>query len=149
MFPGGVSGNCFRFLSPKRCLSTTIGSLTEIGFIPGGRGEIIIKYPSIMIPSHLLVSQSTISSSFLSLQHYRELQKEYISDDHERQISVTALSVQMFTVPTLVSILSFYIYFCTPIPPQCPPHSHTWLHGNIGMVPDCSDLRTAPSPPYI
>ncbi|XP_066487271.1 E3 ubiquitin-protein ligase UBR1 isoform X2 [Tiliqua scincoides] len=35
------------------------------------------------------------------VKHYRALQKEYISDDHERQISVTALSVQMFTVPTL------------------------------------------------
>ncbi|XP_053127258.1 E3 ubiquitin-protein ligase UBR1 isoform X2 [Hemicordylus capensis] len=35
------------------------------------------------------------------VKHYKMLQKEYISDDHERQISVTALSVQMFTVPTL------------------------------------------------
>uniref|UniRef100_A0A670I4H8 E3 ubiquitin-protein ligase n=1 Tax=Podarcis muralis TaxID=64176 RepID=A0A670I4H8_PODMU len=35
------------------------------------------------------------------VKHYKKLQSEYISDDHERQISVTALSVQMFTVPTL------------------------------------------------
>uniref|UniRef100_A0A8C3HHS2 E3 ubiquitin-protein ligase n=1 Tax=Chrysemys picta bellii TaxID=8478 RepID=A0A8C3HHS2_CHRPI len=35
------------------------------------------------------------------VKYYKTLQKEYISDDHERNISVTALSVQMFTVPTL------------------------------------------------
>ncbi|KAG9336563.1 hypothetical protein JZ751_002910 [Albula glossodonta] len=33
--------------------------------------------------------------------HYKQLQKDFISDDHERSISVTALSVQIFTVPTL------------------------------------------------
>ncbi|EQB77523.1 hypothetical protein CB1_000386021 [Camelus ferus] len=33
--------------------------------------------------------------------YYKQLQKEYINDDHDRSISVTALSVQMFTVPTL------------------------------------------------
>uniref|UniRef100_A0A8D0C1I8 E3 ubiquitin-protein ligase n=1 Tax=Salvator merianae TaxID=96440 RepID=A0A8D0C1I8_SALMN len=35
------------------------------------------------------------------VKHYKTLQREYVSDDHEKQISVTALSVQMFTVPTL------------------------------------------------
>lgn len=40
---------------------------------------------------------------FLFLQHYKQLQKDFISDDHERSISITALSVQIFTVPTLVS----------------------------------------------
>ncbi|KAG8505315.1 E3 ubiquitin-protein ligase UBR1 [Galemys pyrenaicus] len=35
------------------------------------------------------------------VKYYKQLQKEYISDDHDRSISVTALSVQMFTVPTL------------------------------------------------
>lgn len=42
-------------------------------------------------------------------QYYKQLQKEYISDDHDRSISVTALSVQMFTVPTLVCINFFVI----------------------------------------
>lgn len=42
---------------------------------------------------------------FLFLQHYKQLQKDFISDDHERSISITALSVQIFTVPTLVSSL--------------------------------------------
>ncbi|XP_034051112.1 E3 ubiquitin-protein ligase UBR1 isoform X2 [Thalassophryne amazonica] len=34
-------------------------------------------------------------------QHYKHLQKDFINDDHERSISITALSVQIFTVPTL------------------------------------------------
>uniref|UniRef100_A0AAQ5ZJW9 E3 ubiquitin-protein ligase n=1 Tax=Amphiprion ocellaris TaxID=80972 RepID=A0AAQ5ZJW9_AMPOC len=33
--------------------------------------------------------------------HYKQLQKDFINDDHERSISITALSVQIFTVPTL------------------------------------------------
>nr|XP_019940317.1 PREDICTED: E3 ubiquitin-protein ligase UBR1 isoform X1 [Paralichthys olivaceus] len=33
--------------------------------------------------------------------HYKRLQKDFINDDHERNISITALSVQIFTVPTL------------------------------------------------
>uniref|UniRef100_A0A6Q2YIS5 E3 ubiquitin-protein ligase n=1 Tax=Esox lucius TaxID=8010 RepID=A0A6Q2YIS5_ESOLU len=33
--------------------------------------------------------------------HYMQLQKDFILDDHERSISITALSVQIFTVPTL------------------------------------------------
>ncbi|KAG7238534.1 hypothetical protein INR49_030807, partial [Caranx melampygus] len=33
--------------------------------------------------------------------HYKQLQKDFILDDHERSISITALSVQIFTVPTL------------------------------------------------
>uniref|UniRef100_A0A8C7NS65 E3 ubiquitin-protein ligase n=1 Tax=Oncorhynchus mykiss TaxID=8022 RepID=A0A8C7NS65_ONCMY len=33
--------------------------------------------------------------------HYKQLQKDYTLDDHERSISITALSVQIFTVPTL------------------------------------------------
>ncbi|XP_026159846.1 E3 ubiquitin-protein ligase UBR1 isoform X3 [Mastacembelus armatus] len=36
-----------------------------------------------------------------SFQHYKRLQKDFINDDHERSISITALSVQIFTVPTL------------------------------------------------
>ncbi|XP_046903856.1 E3 ubiquitin-protein ligase UBR1 [Hypomesus transpacificus] len=33
--------------------------------------------------------------------HYMQLQRDFISDDHEKSISITALSVQVFTVPTL------------------------------------------------
>ncbi|TSO25214.1 E3 ubiquitin-protein ligase UBR1 [Bagarius yarrelli] len=34
-------------------------------------------------------------------EHYQQLQEDFIRDDHERNISITALSVQIFTVPTL------------------------------------------------
>ncbi|XP_041827854.1 E3 ubiquitin-protein ligase UBR1 isoform X2 [Melanotaenia boesemani] len=33
--------------------------------------------------------------------YYKQLQKDFINDDHDRSISITALSVQIFTVPTL------------------------------------------------
>lgn len=33
--------------------------------------------------------------------NYKQLQRDFISDDHEKSISITALSVQIFTVPTL------------------------------------------------
>ncbi|XP_066551068.1 E3 ubiquitin-protein ligase UBR1 isoform X2 [Amia ocellicauda] len=33
--------------------------------------------------------------------HYKQLQIDFINDDHEHSISITALSVQIFTVPTL------------------------------------------------
>lgn len=46
-----------------------------------------------------------IHAPSLSFQHYKQLQKDFINDDHERSISITALSVQIFTVPTLVSIV--------------------------------------------
>lgn len=37
------------------------------------------------------------------LQNYERLQSDYVKDDHDREFSVTDLSVQMFTVPSLVS----------------------------------------------
>uniref|UniRef100_A0A8C0XLZ1 E3 ubiquitin-protein ligase n=1 Tax=Castor canadensis TaxID=51338 RepID=A0A8C0XLZ1_CASCN len=53
-----------------------------------------------------IMSYSSKHAAYLSFstcifQYYKQLQKDYISDDHDRSISVTALSVQMFTVPTL------------------------------------------------
>ncbi|XP_051941847.1 E3 ubiquitin-protein ligase UBR1 isoform X3 [Hippocampus zosterae] len=36
---------------------------------------------------------------------YKDLQNNFIDDDHERNISITALSVQIFTVPTLARYL--------------------------------------------
>ncbi|TWW72120.1 E3 ubiquitin-protein ligase UBR1 [Takifugu flavidus] len=33
--------------------------------------------------------------------HFTQLQKDFINDDHEKSVSITALSVQIFTVPTL------------------------------------------------
>uniref|UniRef100_A0A3Q2Y0B2 E3 ubiquitin-protein ligase n=1 Tax=Hippocampus comes TaxID=109280 RepID=A0A3Q2Y0B2_HIPCM len=37
--------------------------------------------------------------------NYRRLQTDFMEDDHERVVSVTSLSVQLFTVPTMVSSL--------------------------------------------
>ncbi|XP_060129020.1 E3 ubiquitin-protein ligase UBR2 isoform X2 [Zootoca vivipara] len=37
--------------------------------------------------------------------NYRQLQRDFMEDDHERPVSVTALSVQLFTVPTLARML--------------------------------------------
>lgn len=42
-------------------------------------------------------------------QHYKQLQKDYTLDDHERSISITALSVQIFTVPTLVRAMAIHV----------------------------------------
>ncbi|XP_053553773.1 E3 ubiquitin-protein ligase UBR1 isoform X2 [Bombina bombina] len=39
------------------------------------------------------------------VKHYKQVQKEYMDDDHDRNISVTAISVQVFTVPTLARLL--------------------------------------------
>ncbi|XP_040839307.1 E3 ubiquitin-protein ligase UBR2 isoform X2 [Ochotona curzoniae] len=37
--------------------------------------------------------------------NYQQLQKDFMEDDHERAVSVTALSVQFFTAPTLARML--------------------------------------------
>lgn len=37
--------------------------------------------------------------------NYRQLQRDFMEDDHERAVSVTALSVQFFTAPTLARML--------------------------------------------
>uniref|UniRef100_H3C3Y1 E3 ubiquitin-protein ligase n=1 Tax=Tetraodon nigroviridis TaxID=99883 RepID=H3C3Y1_TETNG len=37
--------------------------------------------------------------------NYRRLQTDFMEDDHERVVSVTSLSVQLFTVPTLARML--------------------------------------------
>lgn len=43
--------------------------------------------------------------------NYQQLQRDFMEDDHERAVSVTALSVQFFTAPTLVS--SACLFFVT------------------------------------
>ncbi|KAM5262884.1 E3 ubiquitin-protein ligase UBR2 [Ctenodactylus gundi] len=37
--------------------------------------------------------------------NYQQLQRDFMEDDHERAVSVTALSVQFFTAPTLARLL--------------------------------------------
>ncbi|KAM5130023.1 E3 ubiquitin-protein ligase UBR1 isoform 3-T3 [Mantella aurantiaca] len=39
------------------------------------------------------------------VKYYKQVQKEYMDDDRDRNISVTAISVQVFTVPTLARML--------------------------------------------
>lgn len=53
------------------------------------------------------------------LQNYRSLQTDFLEDDHERVVSVTSLSVQLFTVPTVVSTGPSHssLFFCVPPPP--------------------------------
>ncbi|XP_034283591.1 E3 ubiquitin-protein ligase UBR2 isoform X2 [Pantherophis guttatus] len=43
--------------------------------------------------------------AFRFARNYRQLQRDFMEDDHERPVSVTALSVQLFTVPTLARML--------------------------------------------
>lgn len=38
-------------------------------------------------------------------QNYERLQSDYVKDDHDREFSITDLSVQIFTVPSLVSTI--------------------------------------------
>lgn len=37
--------------------------------------------------------------------HYNHIQKDFVDDDHEHIVSVTSLSVQLFTVPTIARML--------------------------------------------
>lgn len=37
--------------------------------------------------------------------HYNQIQKDFVDDDHEHSVSVTSLSVQLYTVPTLARML--------------------------------------------
>ncbi|XP_078350500.1 E3 ubiquitin-protein ligase UBR2-like [Oculina patagonica] len=37
--------------------------------------------------------------------HYSQIQKDFVEDDHEHSVSVTSLSVQLYTVPTIAKML--------------------------------------------
>ncbi|CAG10577.1 unnamed protein product, partial [Tetraodon nigroviridis] len=51
--------------------------------------------------------------------HFKQLQKDFINDDHERSISITALSVQIFTVPTLDKLLVLAFKECHRVLMEC------------------------------
>uniref|UniRef100_A0A8D3CR77 E3 ubiquitin-protein ligase n=1 Tax=Scophthalmus maximus TaxID=52904 RepID=A0A8D3CR77_SCOMX len=51
--------------------------------------------------SMLLETEFKRQFAFEFTKHFKQLQKDFIHDDHDRSISITALSVQIFTVPTL------------------------------------------------
>lgn len=57
------------------------------------------------------------------LQNYRSLQTDFLEDDHERVVSVTSLSVQLFTVPTVVSTSLSSACHTPPSFSVCPPPS--------------------------
>ncbi|KAM4607650.1 LOW QUALITY PROTEIN: E3 ubiquitin-protein ligase UBR2 [Polymixia lowei] len=52
---------------------------------------------------------------------YRRLQTGFMEDDHERLVSVTSLSVQLFTVPTVVSTHPTISTLPSLPPPSLPP----------------------------
>ena len=57
--------------------------------------------------SAMLLGNDAIRRKFASIfaSNYGQMMKEFITDDHEHQFSVTSLSVQLFTVPTLAHYL--------------------------------------------
>lgn len=60
--------------------------------------------------SAMLLGNDAIRRKFASIftKNYGHMMKEFITDDHEHQFSVTSISVQLFTVPTLAHYLIAY-----------------------------------------
>ncbi|KAM4729976.1 LOW QUALITY PROTEIN: E3 ubiquitin-protein ligase UBR2 [Anableps anableps] len=70
----------------------------------------LFTVPSVVSTGLLLLRPHTPLSLCVSLsptptQNYERLQSDYIRDDHDREFSITDLSVQMFTVPSLARML--------------------------------------------
>uniref|UniRef100_A0A8C2F0Y4 E3 ubiquitin-protein ligase n=1 Tax=Cyprinus carpio TaxID=7962 RepID=A0A8C2F0Y4_CYPCA len=66
------------------------------------------------------------------LQNYERLQSDYVKDDHDREFSVTDLSVQMFTVPSLARMLITEENLMTTIIRTFMDHlRHRDLHGHF------------------
>ena len=53
----------------------------------------------------LMESSYKKSFSMMFARHYRNIQRDFIDDDHDHSLSVTSLSVQIFTVPTISKML--------------------------------------------
>lgn len=60
------------------------------------------EYSSSSAPPHTCLSLSCCQS-------YERLQSDYVRDDHDREFSITDLSVQIFTVPSLVSTVPLLV----------------------------------------
>uniref|UniRef100_H3DJ15 E3 ubiquitin-protein ligase n=1 Tax=Tetraodon nigroviridis TaxID=99883 RepID=H3DJ15_TETNG len=82
--------------------------------------------------------------------HFKQLQKDFINDDHERSISITALSVQIFTVPTLARqlieeasvIKVIVVHAGNNVPDHC--DETTPYHGILtasGLIPCCKGME--------
>uniref|UniRef100_A0A8D1JLI8 E3 ubiquitin-protein ligase n=1 Tax=Sus scrofa TaxID=9823 RepID=A0A8D1JLI8_PIG len=67
--------------------------LCQVGLQEGPDGE-----------NSSLVDRLMLNDSKL-WKNYQQLQRDFMEDDHERAVSVTALSVQFFTAPTLARML--------------------------------------------
>ncbi|XP_053731591.1 E3 ubiquitin-protein ligase UBR2 [Synchiropus splendidus] len=64
--------------------------------------------------------------------NYRRLQTDFMEDDHERVVSVTSLSVQLFTVPTMARMLMVKENLMTTIIRTFVDHlRHRDLHGRF------------------
>ncbi|XP_078462123.1 E3 ubiquitin-protein ligase UBR2 isoform X2 [Lampetra planeri] len=97
--------------------------LCQVGLDPGPDGQDSSPISRLMLYDSKLwkgarnvYHQLLMSSLLLDLEYkrrfaiqftknYQRLQKDFMEDDHERSVSVTALSVQIFTVPTLAQEL--------------------------------------------
>lgn len=63
------------------------------------------QWHQLFITGLLMDQESKQTFAKLFTRNYPELMKEFIADDHEHSASVTSLSVQIFTVPTLAHTL--------------------------------------------
>nr|XP_032821084.1 E3 ubiquitin-protein ligase UBR2-like isoform X2 [Petromyzon marinus] len=68
------------------------------------KGARSVHYDLIM-GSLLLEAEYKRHFAIVFTRNYRRLQQDFLDDDHERNLSVTSLSVQVFTVPTLARYL--------------------------------------------
>ncbi|CAB1343582.1 unnamed protein product [Coregonus sp. 'balchen'] len=86
--------------------------LCQVGLERGPEGENSSLVDTLMLWARNVYHQLFMSSLLMDLKYkklfaiqfaknYRRLQTDFMEDDHERVVSVTSLSVQLFTVPTM------------------------------------------------
>lgn len=63
------------------------------------------QWHQLFITGMLMEQNSKKTFSGVFTRNYPSLMKEYIADDHDHSLSITSLSVQIFTVPTLAHML--------------------------------------------
>lgn len=98
-FPQGARKIVHELIFCSMLMETEFKKLFAIEFTKVKKGN-VLKFFLQLLPLLKLIHAPS-----LSFQHFKQLQKDFINDDHERSISITALSVQIFTVPTLVSVV--------------------------------------------
>ena len=124
------------------------------------------------------VARNDLWPAVLSPQHYGQLMEDFISDDHDHDVSVTSLSVQIYTVPSLVGVmlvgchcahchaLFHFTVLCrepSVLSPnccpdlvtfgQCPttplPHPHWWMSLYPPPPPPLVNVSTTPMPCWL